>query len=410
MNSLENIEKFRPENALTTKMESELSPFESREHKQGIEDLRRMILSHLTQLGFLITSDGQLSLPKDKACVRNANKAAVNIAIRKSWEKIQRYEPEFIDRYVIDGRDLDPVNVEPKLIKVDKKNSNLFNWVKLHWSIPVSAGYGRRLRYIVKDNTNGAVIGVIGLADPVFGIRDRDNLIGWSRKAREERLRNVMDAYVLGAIPPYSQVLGGKLVASLLASPKIIGDFRSKYKGKQSLISGRIFDGKLAIVTTASAFGKSSIYDRIKIQNGPEMLHAGWSSGSGEFHLFSNFYDQLTMLVKDDIKGRKNPLWGSGIRNKRVVLSAALDKLNLPRALLYHNVKRELFIMPLGRRSLEFLRGETKIIGYYDVQQHDIADFIKNRWIIPRSMRDKRYLEFKKVQYSLSNNRVSKDQ
>jgi hypothetical protein len=57
--------------------------------------------------------------------------------------------------------------------------------------------------------------------------------------------------------------------------------------------------------------------------------------------------------------------WGSGVRNRRVVISAALDKLNLPRELLYHNIKRELFAMPLGHSSFEFVRGESKIVGYY---------------------------------------------
>ena len=385
-------------------MEKEISPLDGQSYDQESEGLRRRILAHLAHIGFTITDEGKLSLPEEKSYVRNAHKTAVNIAVEKNWEKIQKYEPEFIDKYVIDGRDLDVANIEPELIQVDKKNTNLFNWVKLHWSIPISAGYGRRLRYIVKDKTNGAVIGIIGLADPVFGIKDRDNLIGWTREARGERLRNVMDAFVLGSIPPYSSVLGGKLIASLLASPIIRSDFAMKYKGKRSLISGRIFDGELALITTASAFGKSSVYDRIKISRGPEMIHAGWSSGSGEFHLFSEFYNELTSLVREDIKGRKNPLWGSGVRNRRVVICAALDKLNLPRELIYHNIKRELFAMPLGYRSFEFLRGESKNIGYYDINQHEIVDFIKNRWMVPRSIRDNRYLNFKKDQYSIIKN------
>ncbi len=385
-------------------MEKEISTLGGQSYDQDSEGLRRRILAHLAHIGFTITDEGKLSLPEEKSYVRNAHKTAVNIAVQKNWEKIQKYEPELIDKYVIDGRDLDVANIEPELIQVDKKNTNLFNWVKLHWSIPISAGYGRRLRYIVKDKTNGAVIGIIGLADPVFGIKDRDNLIGWAREARLERLRNVMDAFVLGSIPPYSSVLGGKLIASLLASPLIRTDFSNKYKGKRSLISGRIFDGKLALITTASAFGKSSVYDRIKISQGPEMIHAGWSSGSGEFHLFSDFYNELTSLVREDIKGRKNPLWGSGVRNRRVVICAALDKLNLPRELIYHNIKRELFAMPLGYCSFEFLRGESKNIGYYDINQHEIVDFIKNRWMVPRSIRDNRYLNFKKDQYSIIKN------
>ena len=401
MNSFENIEKFRPTNTIGATMQSELHQCKDLSYEQTILNLRWMILSHLTKIGFMITDNGQLSLPEDKSYVRKAHQAAVSISINKNRHMIQKHESQFIDKYIIDGKSLDVTKIEPRFVIVDKENTNLFNWVKLHWSIPISAGYGRRLRYIVKDNTNGAVIGIIGLADPVFGIKDRDALIGWTRETRGEMLRNVMDAFVLGAVPPYSLVLGGKLIASLLAAPRIRSDFKNKYKGKRSRISGRIFDGKLALICTTSAFGKSSVYDRIKIYNGPEMLHAGWSSGSGEFHLFSDFYDQLTTLVKEEVKQRKNPLWGTGVRNKRVVISAALDKLNLPRELLYHNVKRELFAMPLGIHSFEFLRGETKHVGYYNIKQHEIVDFVKNRWMIPRSMRNASYLEFKREQYSL---------
>ena len=401
MNRFESIEKFRANNKIDVTMQSKLDQYKDQSYEQTFLNLRWMILSHLTKIGFMITDNGQLSLPNDKSYVRNAHQAAVSISIKKYRRMIEKNESQFIDKYLIDGKSLDVTKIEPIFVPVSKENTNLFNWVKLHWSVPISAGYGRRLRYIVKDSTNGAVMGIIGLADPVFGLKDRDTLIGWTRQARTEMLRNVMDAFVLGAVPPYSLVLGGKLIASLLAAPRIRSDFKNKYKGKRPRISGRIFDGKLALICTTSAFGKSSVYDSIKIYNGPEMLHAGWSSGSGEFHLFSDFYDQLTDLVKEDVKHRKNPLWGTGIRNKRVVISAALDKLNLPRDLLYHNVKRELFLMPLGIYSFEFLRGQTERVGYYGIKQHEIVDYVKNRWMIPRSIRNSSYLGFKRSQYSL---------
>ena len=60
--------------------------------------------------------------------------------------------------------------------------------------------------------------------------------------------------------------------------------------------------------------------------------------------------------------------------------------------------------MPLGLRSLKFLRGESKIVDYYEINQHEIADFIKKRWMIPRAMRDNSYMEFKKEQYSIVGN------
>jgi len=38
----------------------------------------------------------------------------------------------------------------------------------------------------------------------------RDTWIGWDRKARTRNLVYTMDAYVLGALPPYNHILGGK--------------------------------------------------------------------------------------------------------------------------------------------------------------------------------------------------------
>ena len=75
----------------------------------------------------------------------------------------------------------------------------------LTWSVPVSNGFGRRLRYLVWDESNGKLMGLIAIGDPVFNLAARDKLIGWTSKDRNSRLVNIMDAYVLGAIPPYNQ-------------------------------------------------------------------------------------------------------------------------------------------------------------------------------------------------------------
>jgi hypothetical protein len=63
--------------------------------------------------------------------------------------------------------------------------------------VPVSNGFGRRLRYLVWDNHNNKLIGIIAIGDPVFNLSVRDTLIDWDAKARGERLVNLMDAYVL---------------------------------------------------------------------------------------------------------------------------------------------------------------------------------------------------------------------
>ena len=45
-----------------------------------------------------------------------------------------------------------------------------------------------------------------------------------------------MDAYVLGAIPPYNNLLSGKLLACILKSKEVYNDFYSKYNDVKGII------------------------------------------------------------------------------------------------------------------------------------------------------------------------------
>ena len=178
--------------------------------------LRVKVLNNLKDSGFIITNNGRLIVPRNKDYLRKLHNSAVEYILNKNRDFILKHDSKYLDKYIINGRSLDVKDIHPTLIQVkDKDQSELFRWIKMHWSIPISAGYGRRLRYIVKDQINGAIIGIIGLADPVYALGDRDRYIGWSPEQRKKSLKHIMDAFVLGAVPPYSMVLGGKLVASL---------------------------------------------------------------------------------------------------------------------------------------------------------------------------------------------------
>ena len=137
-------------------------------------------------------------------------------------QRIRRALGNRIDLFleeIANGDEVDPANIRPELLEArsDARTGDLFRFASLLWSIPVSQGYGRRLRYLVKDRANGKLIGIFALGDPVFNLRVRDEWIGWNQAERRERLVNLMDAYVVGAVPPYAELLGGKLVASLIA-------------------------------------------------------------------------------------------------------------------------------------------------------------------------------------------------
>ena len=371
---------------------------------EHIKSVKKDVITSLEKQGFKY-KDGKLRFYKPtKARLRKLNSLARKHLLTENDWLIKENEDDFIENFVADGSEIMPSEIKPQLITVkSEEDALLFRWIKLHWSIPISAGYGRRLRYIIKDKSTGKVIGILGLADPVFALKDRDDYIGWDQETKINNLKCIMDGFVIGAIPPYSNLLGGKLVASLVSSERVYRDFRNKYYNTKALISGKIFKKNIAVVTTTSAYGKSSMYDRIRIPEGSEYLHAGWTRGSGEFQFLNGTYKKLyeiSSLLK--VSGKKKS-WGTGVRNRRVVVREALESMGLSKDLLYHGIKREIFISPFGQNWREYITGEDKRLKLFKRNKvEDISKYMLDRWVIPRSERDKSYTEFNREDYKLS--------
>ena len=82
----------------------------------------------------------------------------------------------------------------------------------------------------------------------------------------------IADLSVCGSIPPYSDVLGGKLVSMLAVSPTVVEAYRLKYSNQASEIAsgvaGRPISRRstLAFVGTTSLYGSgSSQYNRLRM-------------------------------------------------------------------------------------------------------------------------------------------------
>ena len=74
-----------------------------------------------------------------------------------------------------------------------------------------------------------------------------------------------MDAYVLGALPPYNTLLCGKMVACLIRSREVYNEFTRTYGNTSGIISGKAKKARLLAVTTSSSMGRSSVYNRLKL-------------------------------------------------------------------------------------------------------------------------------------------------
>ncbi|RLB95316.1 MAG: hypothetical protein DRH50_04540 [Deltaproteobacteria bacterium] len=369
-----------------------------------IEALREKVILSLKKQGFIFHGT-KIGLPEgiDKQGLRRLHRDAVHTRRKRSKKGLVRHEDRLLS-YIADGREVVPEQIAPRLVLVESNTENelLFRYAVLHWSIPVSSGYGRRLRFLIFDEANGKLIGLFGLGDPVFSLAPRDRWIGWNREQRRKNLKHVMDAFVLGAVPPYSRLLCGKLVAMLLSSSEVRNSFKKKYYGRLSLIKHTRFDGRLVLITTTSALGRSSIYNRVNFNGRVLLQRLGYTSGSGEFHFSNGLYKELAQFASLNCKPTaKQERWGSGFRNRRELVRKVLPLLGLPRDLIYHQVKREVFAIPLARNTHKFLRGEHERVQWYDMPARDIFKYFKDRWLLGRSKRDTGYLDFEPFSYAL---------
>jgi len=367
-------------------------------------DLRERIIRSLLAQGFRFRSGGILP-PKElsKERIRRLHETAVEHRIERARDGLIRKEAELL-RHIASGEEVSPTDIRPILVEVlpNSEEELLFRYASLHWSIPVSSGYGRRLRFLVVDDHNAKLMGLIGLGDPVYSLGPRDTWVGWTISDRKKRLSNVMDAFALGAVPPYSFLLCGKLVAMLAASDSVRNAFKRKYGGTRSIIKRKAHDGRLAMITTTSALGRSSVYNRVRL--GERLLYqtVGFTQGSGEFHFSNGLYGSILDFAEQYCEPTaKQKRWGTGFRNRREIIRKCLRTLRLPRDWVYHGVEREVFVVPLARNTREFLQGKHNRLLWYEQSEGQIFEYFRDRWMLPRASWDNRFQSWSRDKWAI---------
>lgn len=356
--------------------------------------LVRKFREHLSDLGFR-RSKGALTFEgSGKDVIRGLHAEHRGDRIDANEEFISEHYDK-LKQYFASGTDISPEEITPRLERIEAGTwqSNLFRLASLTWSVPVSSGFGRRMRYLVWDDHNNKLIGLIAIGDPVFNLSVRDKLIGWNVKDRGKRLVNIMDAYVLGAIPPYSQLLGGKLVASLVRTREIYDDFAEAYGDTRGIISKKKKKARLLIVTTTSSLGRSSIYNRLKLGDQKYFSAIGFTGGWGHFHIPDDLFGEMRGYLRDighpyaDLhKYGEGPNWR--MRTTR----AALTALGYKEDMLRHGIQREVYLCEMASNALKILRtgtGRPNLRALKTVE--DVSKLALERWVIPRSQRMPEY-------------------
>lgn len=251
-----------------------------------------------------------------------------------------------------------------------------------------------------------------GLLRLVKDGRGRDAIARIVRRAKAMRVGTVMaDISVCGALPPYNELLGGKLVAALMATPEVVAEYRRRYSKTPSVIASSMAGrpvfrpAHLALLGTTSLYGqRPSQYDRIVIPwtNGGQVNAAvgyhylGRTAGLGTFQFGEQTVHELSRLLSQSRRGQQvNSVFGEGVNPRLRKIRDGLNELGLHSdELLNHGARRLVYAMPLVTNVREYLLGIDAQPKYVLPQRNPtavtryIVRWWLERWVVKRVKRE----------------------
>lgn len=204
---------------------------------------------------------------------------------------------------------------------------------------------------------------------------------------------DVMDITVCGAIAPYNHVLGGKLVALLMASPEVRREYHRRYRHAESIIAssmaGRpvVRRPRLVLLGTTGLYSVApSQYNRLRMPAGNDdclsYQQLGQTVGFGSYHFSQATVAALEPLLSRLQNGRPvNSIFGEGVNPKLRKVRAALDVVGLPSNLLMqHGSPRVVYGVPLARNFRDMLLGVNARADYLLKDQAESSRAIVEHW------------------------------
>ncbi|HVY73796.1 MAG TPA: Druantia anti-phage system protein DruA [Puia sp.] len=318
----------------------------------------------------------------DKETIKQAmsNKREEIINAHRKWidENI-----DFARKNLANGYDVLSSEIDPMIEVCETKRQHaLFRIFRYYWSSPYSDYVGRRIKLLIRDKglPNKPIIGIAALGSPIIHIPERDDFIGWDKDIRTKNLIYAMDAYVIGAVPPYNHLLGGKLISYLLASNEVRKIYREKYKERITLIDKRVSNSLVGIFTT-SLYGKSSQYNRLKYKDKLLYQEIGYTKGYGTLHLSDETIQAMVKLLKSR-NVNVNHNFGDGPSWVMRIIRTTGDMLGIDSDfLLKHSFKRSIYFVPLAKNYSEVFNGVCKRPKYLNYSKKELIEHWKTRWL-----------------------------
>lgn len=226
---------------------------------------------------------------------------------------------------------------------------------------------------------------------------------------------SMLELNICGAIPPYNELLAGKLTALVMLSPQVVEDYKQRYGERPSDIASRlkgepvIRPADLIYIGTTSLYSVgSSQYNRLKLPNGllkPNGLEVRWrqigvTKGYGTLHI-SKLTAQCLEEAASDGYSSVNHVFGEGSSPKMRAIRKGLEAVfgsgqrNGINELSKHAMSRLVYGAWLISNGYEYLHGKsTKPEYYFDdslpVKEATevIVDYWRRRWLLTRLAHD----------------------
>lgn len=235
------------------------------------------------------------------------------------------------------------------------------------------------------------------------GQRAIDTVLAEFRKAGLSS--QVADLSVCGAVAPYNELIGGKLVALLMTSNEVRRAYADRYSGQVSVIASQMAGrpitkpSDLQILTTTSLFGASSSqYNRLRLR---AERHKGLRSdivwarigrsltqGFGTLHLSNHTFAALSEIALERHSARRvNNRFGEGTSPRLRQIREGLEALGLKaNDVLNHATPRIFYACELGRSSADSLIGLGKP-SRRGASVEAIGAAWRDRWLVARAQR-----------------------
>ena len=365
------------------------------------ESLRTRLTRSISELRSddLVTAR-EIRSPSEAVCLRLEQRAAGAIAEREA--QLRRFYEKYRDE---DGR------VKPHRGEVKSALGDV-NWRRASEDLLFVRKRAENLALLLSAKrtfasarlTRDPAAGLQALFASTAGQRALDTAFAEFRKAGLSS--QVADVSICGAIHPYNQLLGGKLIALLLASREVSDAYSRRYGVQISVIASQMAGrpitkpAELRILTTTSLYGVgSSQYNRLKLSRAdhPELDNDLWwdaigkslTGGFGTLHLGAETARALRdmALLRHDAR-RVNNRFGEGTSPRLRQIREGLDALGLKSdAILHHATPRLFYGCELEPRAREALVGMADVAGPTS-NARSVAAAWRRRWLSKRVLRE----------------------